>query len=103
MERHEEAHESLGFRRVEGVAVSGHVASALKDLADDLVFGHAGGDVVEGGAALAAGSSEGVAVAALLVLKNEGSLVFERGCGSEGTSRGRRRLSRRPMMGLQGV
>ncbi len=73
--------EGAGFGWAEGVAVGGHVAAALQDLANHLVFCHARGDGVECGTAHAAESAERVAVAALLVLEDECALAFERRCG----------------------
>src|ERR1700745_694185 len=71
----------LGAAGGGGVAVGGHVAVALQDLADDLVFSHARGDGVERGAAEAACAADGVAGAALLVLEGDRGFAFEGGGG----------------------
>ena len=59
--------------------------SALQYLADDLVFGHARGDGVQGRASLASDAVEHVAVATLLVLKNQRALAFQRSSMVEDT------------------
>jgi hypothetical protein len=75
---HEEGDKGAGFGGRKRVAVGGHVAAALQDLTNDLVFGHARGDGVECRTAHAADAAEGVAVAALLVLEHQRALAFER-------------------------
>jgi hypothetical protein len=50
----EEGDESRGFGRAEIFAVGGHVATALNDLANELVLGEEKRDFIESGAALAA-------------------------------------------------
>jgi len=51
----------------------------LQYLADDLVFGHAGRDAIESRPTLTSPAVEHVTVAALLILKDQPSLPFERG------------------------
>src|SRR4029453_3842181 len=79
MEVLEEGDESRGLRRAEVLAVGRHVAAALDDLADEVVLRQAPGDVVEGGAALAAALLERMAVAALLDLEDQRALSLEGG------------------------
>lgn len=50
----EEGDKSRGFGRAEIFAVGGHVATALNDLANELVLGEEKRDFIESGAALAA-------------------------------------------------
>jgi hypothetical protein len=50
----EEGDESRGFGRAEIFAIGGHVATALNDLANELVLGEEKSDFIESGAALAA-------------------------------------------------
>src|SRR5262245_32011244 len=65
MERLEKRDKRRGFRRTQVLAVRGHVAAPLNDLANELVLREPGGDAIETRAALAAGLAKGVAVAAL--------------------------------------
>ncbi len=66
----QEADERGGLGGTKRVAVSGHVASTLQDLANDLVFCHVRCDRIERGAAQPTCSADRVAVAALLVLQD---------------------------------
>src|SRR5258708_13784308 len=75
----EEAHQRSRLRWVQCIAVGWHISSALQHLADDLVLRHAACDGIQCRAAKAAGTADGVTVAALLVLQDEGSLPFQRG------------------------
>ena len=77
-QRLEEGDQGRGLGRAQAVAVGGHVAAPLQDLADELIAGEAHGDVVESGPAPAAFVAERVAVAALLVLQHERALQLER-------------------------
>src|SRR5665213_2025577 len=78
MESGKEADERGSFGWVERVAVGRHVSSTLQNLADDLVFGHARSDGVQCWAPETALAADGVAVAALLILENDGAFAFER-------------------------
>jgi len=60
-------------------SVRGHVSAALKDLADQLIFGQPIGDTGEVGTALSALSIEGMTVAALFALNEQSALEFQRG------------------------
>ena len=77
MERLEERDERRRLRRREVRAVRRHVASALQDLAEELVLRQPRRDVVERRAAPAPGVAERVAVAALLVLEDERALAHD--------------------------
>ena len=83
-----ELDERGGLRWAEGVTVGGHVAVTLQDLTDHLVFGHVGGDCVECGTTEAAFTTDGVAVATLLVLEDDCAFAFERGAVVELGHRG---------------
>src|SRR5271170_901521 len=74
----EEAHQRCGFVGVKGVAIGGHVTSTLHHLADHLVVGHMDSDVIKCGAAQSALAANRMAIAALLVLKDDRALAFER-------------------------
>ena len=54
MKSFEEGDKSRGFGRAEIFAIGGHVATALNDLANELVVGEEKSDFIESGAALAA-------------------------------------------------
>jgi len=76
-QRFEERDKSGSFRGTEILAVGGHVATALDDLANELVLGKEEGDLIEGGTPLAALVTESMAVMALLKLKDESPLPLE--------------------------
>src|SRR6185437_11404603 len=78
MKGFEEVDERGHFFGREILSVSRHVAAALNDLADELIFGEAHGYGIEFGAAPATDSIEGVAVAALHSLEDDGSLALNR-------------------------
>lgn len=73
----EKSDEGRGFGGTERIAVSGHISSTLQDLADDLIFRHASSDGVQRRTAEATFSADGVTVAALLVLEDDGAFSFE--------------------------
>src|ERR1035437_4950212 len=73
----EKSDEGSGFGGTERIAVSGHISSTLQDLANDLVFRQASSDGIQRRAAEATFSADGVTVAALLVLEDDGALSFE--------------------------
>ena len=77
-QRSEKADQGRGFVSIQGVPISRHVTSALHHLPDKLVIGHMGGNGIEGRAAQSAGAANRVAVAALLILKDDRTLTFER-------------------------
>src|SRR6516165_1971751 len=78
MERFEECDESGRLRRAEVFTVGGHVSAPLDNLADELVPGLHNGHRIECRAAFAANLTERMAVAALLQLKHQHALPFER-------------------------
>ena len=96
MKSFEEGDEGGGFSGAEIFAIGGHVATALNDLANELVLGEEKSDFVEGGAAFAAFVAERMAIVALLELKDEGALAFEGGTILQELLEGWDRRSRRP-------
>ena len=74
------------FVAVQRIAVGWHVAATLHHLANDLVVSHMGGDVIQSRSAQPAGSTDGMAIAALLVLKDDRALQLHKGPGSPKTS-----------------
>lgn len=76
-ESRKKSDESGCFGGTERIAVSGHISSPLQDLADDLILRHASSDGVQRRAAEATFSADGVTVAALLVLEDDGAFSFE--------------------------
>src|SRR5579859_6793812 len=77
MQRLEELDEGGGFGRTQILSVSGHVAAALKNLADQLILREACRDEIESRATLSAHACNRMTVAALLRLKNDGPLPLE--------------------------
>src|SRR5580700_10136290 len=75
----QECNESRSFCRAQILPVSGHVSSPLNHLPDELVRCSPYSHIVQGRPPLSANVSKGVAVAALLVLKDEGTLPLQRG------------------------
>jgi hypothetical protein len=59
-------------------AIGRHVSAAGHNLEAQLIEGHARGNIIERRTALAALAANGVAIAALLALKNGSSLTDER-------------------------
>jgi hypothetical protein len=78
VERQHEGHECIHFGWRKVLAVSGHVAAALDDLPDELIFREPSGDKGEVRPALAADTVERMAGPALFVLEDERSLQFKR-------------------------
>ena len=64
------------------------VATALQDLAEQLIFGQVRSDGVEGRAAQATLTAKRMAIAALLALKHNCALTFKRGAGRQDTFEG---------------
>ena len=89
-------HQRRGFRWIEGVAVGRHVSAALQHLASDLIFRHSGRNGVQRRAAQAAEAAQRVAVATLLLLKDQRSLAFERRSAVKIFQRAPDRWSTRP-------
>src|SRR5271154_410892 len=77
MERFEKSDESRGFRRTEIFSVSRHIAAALDNLANQLVFGLDHCSVVQGGTSLATFVAERMTIPTLLKLKDERTLAFK--------------------------
>ena len=70
----EERYQGCYFRRIQVLAIGGHVAAALNHLPDQLWFRQPIGHIVKRRSARAAQAAERVTVAALLVLKHDCSL-----------------------------
>src|SRR5262249_49329685 len=91
-QRCHERDERVDFSRVQILAVSRHVASALQDLTNELIARLARRDAVERRPALSAFAAEAVAGPALLVLQHQRALELEPGpaldvadrCGGRG-------------------
>src|SRR5215469_11706064 len=66
-----------GLCGIERIAVRRHVSATLQHLPNDLIFGHARCDAVEGGSAQSACPANGVAIAALLVLQHDCTCAFQ--------------------------
>src|SRR5438132_14277390 len=78
MQVHEERHQGSRLCRTQILAVRGHIATTLDDLADELVLRQSYRDDIERGPALPSPALQGVTVVALLGLKDEGALALER-------------------------
>jgi hypothetical protein len=74
----EKCDESSGLRRIQILPIGGHISATLQDLPHELIRCQPDGNRIESRAALAANFANGVAVVALLGLKYERSLDFER-------------------------
>src|SRR5215467_11543591 len=77
-QRHHERDERVDFSRAQILAVGGHVAATLQNLADELVARLARRDAVERRPALSSFTAEAVAGPALLVLQHQRALELER-------------------------
>jgi hypothetical protein len=80
MQSFEECDKRCRFGGAEIFPVRGHVAAALNNLADQLVFGENDGDLIESRSAFAALIPQRVAIVTLLQLKDDGALTLE--CGT---------------------
>src|ERR1700691_5021884 len=78
VERLEKSHECSGLRGTQIFSVSGHVAAALDDLANELILGELYGHSIQLGSAQPSHAPERVAIVALLGLKNERPLPLQR-------------------------
>jgi len=77
VQRFEERHQGRGLSRAEIIAVRGHIASPLQDLADQFVAREPRCHGVKRRAALTAFAPKSVAVATLFVLEDHGALSFK--------------------------
>ena len=77
MQRLKKRNQGCGFRRIQAVPVSRHVAAALQDLADQLILGETRRDGIQCRTSFAAFFAERVTVVALLALEDERPLTFE--------------------------
>src|SRR5215470_9609386 len=68
------------LRGAQILAVRWHIAASLDHLPDELVLREPRSNTVESGASLPAAPPQGMAVAALLSLKDQGASPFKRGC-----------------------
>src|SRR5258708_35831848 len=80
VQRFEKSNQRGCLRRTQVITVGRHVPAALNHLTDELIFGEPDGNAVESRASLPATFPNGMAVAALLGLKNERTLSLKRGC-----------------------
>src|SRR5258707_2924740 len=80
MQGFEKCDERRCLRRTQILPVCGHVAASLDHLADKLVLREPHGNAIQSRPSLPAALPEGVAVAALLNLKNERALALKRRC-----------------------
>jgi hypothetical protein len=78
-QRFQECNQSRRFRGTQILAVSRHVSSALDHLANELILGAPHGHFVEGRTPFSANIIKGVTIVALLALKHERTLPFQRG------------------------
>jgi hypothetical protein len=76
----QEGDQSRCLRRTQVLAIRGHVAAALYDLANELIFSEPGRNGVQSWSPLASSVPERVAVPALLGLKNERTLTLKCSC-----------------------
>src|SRR5713226_3803461 len=79
----EKCDERRGLCRTQVLPVRRHVAASLDHLADELVLREPHGDAIQRRASLPAQLPEGMAVAALLDLKNKRALPFKRRCATQ--------------------
>src|SRR5580658_8160939 len=89
MQRFEKCHERRCLRRTQVLSVRRHVSASLDDLADELVLREPRGNAVQSRTSLASRVAEGMAVAALLALKNQRALPLKRRCAAEESVRHR--------------
>jgi hypothetical protein len=80
VQRIKKRHQGRRLGRAKVFSVSRHVASALKDLANQLVTGETRRDSIQCRTTLAAFATQGVAIPALFSLKHDRALPFK--CGS---------------------
>src|SRR5690348_14877429 len=73
-------HKRRGLRRTQILSVGGHVAASLNHLADQLVLCQPHRNTIQSGASLPALLSKGMAVSALLGLKDERALPLKCSC-----------------------
>src|SRR5262249_5456650 len=78
MQGFKKRYERRCLRRTQILSVCWHVTAALDHLANQLILGEPHRDAVQGWPSLAAGASQGMAVAALLGLEDERALSLER-------------------------
>src|SRR5258706_4168717 len=89
MQSLEKCDERRGLCRTQVLPVRRHVAASLDHLADELVLREPHGDAIQRRASLPAQLPEGMAVAALLDLKNKCALPLQGRCGMKKTLRHR--------------
>src|SRR5262249_1459285 len=89
VQRFEERHQRRHLGGIEVLSVRRHVSAALNRLADELIARHASRDAVQRRASLAARAANRMAIAALLDLKNQSALTFDRRSALEVLDRNR--------------
>src|ERR1700722_2887514 len=80
MQGFQKLNEGCGLGGAQVLAICRHVAAALKNLPNQLVFREAGRDQIKSRATHSADARNRVAVTALLRLKDDSSLPLERAC-----------------------
>src|SRR5712692_1089167 len=83
MQSLEKCHKRGCLRRAQVLPIRRHVAASLDHLADELILREPHGNTIQRGTSLPTHLPKGVAVAALLDLKNECSLPFKGGCAMQ--------------------
>src|ERR1017187_176798 len=76
-QRGQEPDQCRGLRGAECIAIGGPVASTLQHLTNDLILRHTVGDAIQCGSAKSAFTADRMAIATLLVLKQECALTLE--------------------------
>src|SRR5580700_7482203 len=83
MQGFEKSDERRDLRRTQILRVRRHIAAALNNLADELVLREPRGNAVEGRTTLAPGIAEGMAVSALLALKDKCASPLKSRCAAK--------------------
>jgi hypothetical protein len=86
----QESDQGRGLGGAEILSVSGHVAAALQDLAEQLIFSQTRSHHVERWTAQATLTAQRVAVSALLALEYHSARTFKRGAAGKKLLRDRR-------------